>query len=114
MKSIYIAILVLLSCFYGSQSFAQGLCFHKRVNNYVYVPYYAPVATYSYNSYYYYQQPLVPVVVQNYRLVPIVENRVEYRPAVGQHFMNYSHYYYNPVYYNNNNYFYNSWHHYNY
>lgn len=112
MKTIYIALLVLISCLSSSESFAQGWCFHRRVENYVYVPY-APVNGYSYNSYYY-QQPLVPVVVQNYHWVPVVQNRVEYRPVITPYFMNYSHYYNRPLYYNQNNYNYHTWNNYNY
>jgi hypothetical protein len=36
-----------------------------------------------------------PVVVQNVRLVPVVENRIEYR-TIDSYYLNYSHYYYQP------------------
>lgn len=106
MKTFYISLLVLLSYALSSECYAQNWCFSKRVNNVIYSPYYVP---YGYYNTYYYQQPVVPVVVQTNRLIPVVENRVEYRPVNG-YYMNYSHYYTYPTYVNYNNSYYNPYH----
>lgn len=111
MKTSYVILLVLLSYFFCAEGYAQNWCFNQRVNSVVYSPYYVP---YGYYNTYYYNQPLVPIVVQTNRLVPVVENRVEYRP-VGGYYMNYSHYYNYPVYYGQPNYNpYHVWSYYNY
>ncbi len=59
-----------------------------------------------------YHTQYAPYLVQERRWVPVVENRVEYRPVVSQFFLNYSHYYVTPSY--NYAYPYNGWVGYNY
>lgn len=111
MKIINILFLVLLSCVFGSQCYAQGWCFNRYANNHVYYPYpYIPPVNYNVNINYptYY----VPVLVQQRTYVPVVHQRVEYRPMPGPYFLNYSHYYSVPQYYQQNNYY--NYNHYNY
>lgn len=69
-------------------------------------PYYTGYNVYSYQYSY-------PVVVSQSYPVPLYPNRIEYRPAVNQYFMNYSHYYAVPQYYPQYN-PYHVWSYYNY
>jgi len=56
-----------------------------------------------------------PVVVQQMRMVPVVESRLEYR-ALDSYYLNYGHYYYQPQFVPNYNYRYvaDPWQGYNY
>jgi hypothetical protein len=96
----FLGLFLLLFCTMGA-----GPCWIKH--NPTIIP--APVVVYQ--PYVVYGYQYVSVVVQQQRLVPVVENRVEYRPVVGQFFMNYSHYYSYPQ---NYGYYYNNWNQYNY
>lgn len=104
------ALLVMICCCGAGplcpRTYAPQYTYYSNPVVYGY-PYYN---AYTYNYSYQYAYPVI--VPQSYTL-PLYYERTEYRPAVGQFFMNYSHYYYNPVYYNNH-YFYNNWYRYNY
>ena len=98
MKSFYstLLVLILVVCCCGA-----GPCWIKHQQQHLIPIVVAPPVYGIYG----YQYQYVPVVVQERRLVPVVENRVEYRPVVGQFFMNYSHYYSVPNYGGNYQYY---------
>lgn len=72
----YALLLLLMVCCCGA-----NWCQHKNAQQYQVIPqqnviYSGHATYYGYYGYYY-----SPVVTQNVRMVPIVENRIEYRPV---------------------------------
>ena len=82
-------LLVLMLCCCGASP-----CWVKHQPTYI-----SPIVPQAYTVYGY-QLGYVPYIVQERRLVPVIENRIEYKPVVSQFFMNYNHYYFaTPQYY---------------